>query len=198
MRKGITLILLLFVFISTLGNAVGINNKNSNNNADSLGIDFSNVKIMPLDPIPVTREDALDRYIVLAPKSIQLYYYTKRYCAEYDIPETIAFNMAKLETGYDGPMDLKYNPERISTGNALGAYQVLLGTGRDMYEGKRQELTRNMLLTDMRLNTKLAMKYLRYLYDRYGSWKIACGFYNTGYPIVNEYARFAVRYYYSN
>ncbi len=59
---------------------------------------------------------------------------------------------------------------------------MLLGTGRDMYEGKRQELTRNMLLTDMRLNTKLAMKYLRYLYDRYGSWKIACGFYNTGYP----------------
>lgn len=194
MKKGITLILLLFVFVSVVGSAVGTNNEYYNNSADSLGIDFSDVDILPAEKIPVTKEDAFDRYIVLAPKSIQLYYYTKRYCSEYNVPETIAFNVAKLETGYDGPMDLQYNPEQISSGNALGAYQVLLGTGRDMYEGKRHELTRNILLKDLKLNTKLAIKYLRYLYDIYGNWTIACGFYNTGYPIINSYARAAVKY----
>ena len=36
------------------------------------------------------------------------------------------------------------------------------------------------------------MKVLRYLYNQYGDWAIACGYYNTGQPIVNDYAQFCV------
>ena len=36
------------------------------------------------------------------------------------------------------------------------------------------------------------MKLLRRLHDKYGDWEIVCGCYNTGKPLVNDYARFCV------
>jgi hypothetical protein len=36
------------------------------------------------------------------------------------------------------------------------------------------------------------MRLLRNLHKRYGDWEVACGYYNTGYPKINDYARFCV------
>lgn len=196
MKKGITLILLLFVFVVSVGNTPATKKGNINADADSLGID---AEIRPLEEIPFSEEDALDKYISLAPKSIQVYYYTKRYCEEFDVPETVAFNVLKLETGYKGPMDLEYNPAQISSANAYGGYQILLSTGRDMYVilglGMKHQLTKEILLNDVELNTKLGIAYLRYLHNNISrNWTIVCGFYNTGYPLINSYAIYATRY----
>lgn len=136
----------------------------------------------------------LETYIQVSPPSVQVYYYTKKYCEQYNVPETVAFGIAKLETSYLGPNLNSYNPEQTSYANAYGTYQLLLSTARDMYEGNRNELTPEMLLSDVRLNTQLGIKYLRYLHDIYGNWKIVCGYYNTGYPKINQYAIDATKY----
>jgi hypothetical protein len=38
------------------------------------------------------------------------------------------------------------------------------------------------------MNIELSMKILRRSYDNHKSWAIACGKYNTGQAIVNDYA----------
>jgi soluble lytic murein transglycosylase-like protein len=55
----------------------------------------------------------------------------------------------------------------------------------------RKENTSNKKLkTDIELNISISAKLLRKLYDKYGDWEIVCGCYNTGKPIINEYAHF--------
>jgi soluble lytic murein transglycosylase-like protein len=44
------------------------------------------------------------------------------------------------------------------------------------------------LKTDIELNVKTSMKLLRRLKNKYGDWKVVFGCYNTGRPIVNDYA----------
>lgn len=133
-------------------------------------------------------------HINMAPHSIQVYYYTKYYCAVYNVPETVAFNVARLETGYKNPLDFKYRPNLTSYANAYGTYQLILGTAKFMYEGKKSDITPQVLLTDVKLNVRLGIKYLRYLHDIYNNWTIVCGAYNTGRPIINSYAISATKY----
>jgi hypothetical protein len=143
--------------------------------------------------------DALDTYIQISLPSVQVYYYTKKYCKEFNVPETVAFGVVKQETSYKGPDNHDYNPSQISSANAYGAYQLLLSTAKDMYVllnlGNRNELTAERLLTDVKLNSKLGIRYLRYLNDNVSkNWTVVCGFYNTGYPQVNTYAIVATKY----
>jgi hypothetical protein len=42
------------------------------------------------------------------------------------------------------------------------------------------------------LNVKISMKLLHKLRKQYNDWGLICGYYNTGYPRVNDYARFCV------
>jgi len=171
----------------------------------SQATDSTVIQAMPLgyELDTISTEDAFAHYIRLAPYSVQVYFYTKKYCKEFDVPEEIAFAVAKLETGYKGPDKFSYDPtDQISVANALGAYQLLLSTARDMYEflgyGPRHELTKQMLLDDVELNVRLGICYLRWLKNNVSpSWIIVCGFYNSGYSIVNDYARVAVKIYHS-
>lgn len=146
-----------------------------------------------------SQAEALESYIQMATPSVQVYYYTKKYCKEYNVPETVAFGVAKLETAYKGPDKHDYNPSQTSSGNARGTYQLLLSTAKDMYVllnlGEKNELTAEMLLTDVELNVKLGIRYLRYLHDNISkNWTIVCGFYNTGYAQINDYAIVATKY----
>lgn len=143
--------------------------------------------------------EALETYIQMSSPSVQVYFYTKKYCKQFHVPETVAFGIVKQETSYKGPDKHDYNPSQISSANAYGPYQLLLSTARDMYVllnfGNRNELTPEMLLSDVDLNTKLGIRYLKYLHDNISkNWTITCGFYNTGYAIVNQYALNATRY----
>jgi len=176
---------------------MGYKTQGENINLDSLAI-----QALPLgyEIVEFSKQDAFEQYIKLAPHSIRLYFNTKKYCKEFGVPEEIAFSILGLETGYKGPDKFNYKPNQVSTADALGSWQVLLSTGKDMYVllelGDRNELTREMLLNDDELNTMIGIRYLKWLHDNISSnWIISCGFYNTGYEVVNQYARDAVRIY---
>lgn len=144
--------------------------------------------------VEFSKDDAFEEYIKLTPYSVQVYFYTKKYAKKYNVPEEIAFSVAQLETNYLGPNMFKYKPNQTSIANAYGTYQLLLSTARYMYEGNIKDITPNILLKNVKINTRLGIKYIRHLYDKYNSWIIACGYYNTGYPKINQYARDAVKY----
>ena len=92
----------------------------------------------------------------------------------------------ELETGYKNPLNFKYNPNQSSYANAHGAAQIQLPTGKFISGNKN--LTKNDLLYNNELNIKLSAKYLNYLYKQKHNWKLALGFYNSGYWIVNSYS----------
>lgn len=193
--KKITLTILFIFSFSFFTGQVNVNAEDINIDK-AKSITFSDV-VEDTESFSVV--DALEPYIKIAPPSVQVYYYTKIYCEEFGVPETVAFGVAKLETAYKGPDKHDYNPAQTSSANARGTYQLLLSTAKDMYEllrlGNRNELTSEMLLNDVELNVKLGIRYLRYLHDNISrNWTIVCGFYNTGYPVVNEYAIVATKY----
>lgn len=193
--KKVTLTVLFIISMAFFtGHRVDASNSNSTDNSPTLTFSDADNSAETFSSV-----DVLDGYIKMSPASVQVFYYTRKYCQLYDISETLAFRVARLETTYRGPDVKDYNPVQISSGNALGPYQLLLSTARDMYVllglGERHELTRQMLLDDVELNVMLGIRYLRWLHDNISKdWKIVAGFYNTGYKMVNDYALYAAKY----
>ena len=124
-----------------------------------------------------------------SPYCLQVFYNIEKFSDEYDIPKHIAYNIAFLETRYSGPFDKKYHPFHTSSVGASGTMQIMPSTAK-MFSNRK--VTSKTLASDIGLNVELSMKVLRYLYDKYGDWSVACGYYNTGQPIVNDYAQFCV------
>jgi soluble lytic murein transglycosylase-like protein len=127
--------------------------------------------------------DSLSDY----PTSIQMYYLIDKYSDEYNIPKWIAFNISYKETRYMGPFHWEYKPSQISSMGALGPMQIMPGTSKIV---NGESVTRQKLKTDLEYNISTSMKLLRILHDKWGDWEIVCGCYNTGKPIINEYARY--------
>ena len=134
--------------------------------------------------------ETLEKYIGLAPKSYQTWYYTKKYLNVYkNVPVKMAKNILKQETGFKHPLDFKYNPHQTSSAGAVGAWQIMPKTGK--YVGGSQ-VTTNKLKNDVDLNSKIGIKYLSSLIKQY-CYLYAAGVYNTGYAKVNQYAVSAVK-----
>jgi soluble lytic murein transglycosylase-like protein len=114
-----------------------------------------------------------------------MYDYLVEYSEKYEVPLQIALGIAKAETGYEGPFHWDYNPVRVSSAGACGAMQILPSTATYIY-GER--VTKDQLLNDLELNVEISMKYMAYLYKMFKRWDIALGYYNTGTPVVNNYA----------
>ena len=121
-----------------------------------------------------------------SPPCLQMYYHIETYSEKYGIPKNYAYGIAWKETRYGGPFDWDYNPEQESFAGAVGPMQVMPSTARLMWKG--EEITRKGLKCDIRFNVETSMKLLRKLYDKYGNWKIVFGAYNTGKPMINQYA----------
>ena len=83
----------------------------------------------------------------------------------------------------------KYKPNQISPAGALGPMQIMPGTAKLI---ERYSVPNNKLKTDIKLNVEISMKLLRKLHNRYHNWAIVCGCYNTGRPMINDYARYCV------
>lgn len=124
-----------------------------------------------------------------SPVSLQMYYLIEKYSDEYKIPKHIAYNVAFLETSYKGPFDWTYNPYLISSAGAVGPMQVMVKTAE--YVNKKN-ITKLNLKNNLELNISTSMKLLNKLYNQYEDWGITCGYYNTGYPKINDYALFCV------
>jgi soluble lytic murein transglycosylase-like protein len=112
------------------------------------------------------------------------------YSGMYQVPKHVAFNIAHLETTYRGPQDSTYNPSRVSKVGAMGPMQIMYRYASYFAERK---VTKSELRDSIEFNVNLSMKILAQNYKRYKSWKKAAGAYNTGRPIINHYAKEAVK-----
>jgi len=122
-----------------------------------------------------------------SPTSLIMYNLIEKYSKEYHVPRYVAYNVAYLETKYRGPFDWNYNPYLTSSAGAVGPMQIMPSTARGL---NRKKVSTNQLRTDLEYNIMTSMKLLSKNYRMYGSWAIACGCYNTGRPIVNDYGSF--------
>lgn len=120
-----------------------------------------------------------------SPPSLQMYNYIKAYADTFDIPLRFAFGIAKVETGYTGPMQWRYNPGQISCAGAVGPMQVMVATARYI---NKDNVSKERLRTDIEYNVRTSMKLLRKLYNLRGDWKVVFGEYNTGRPCINGYS----------
>jgi hypothetical protein len=121
-----------------------------------------------------------------SPPCLQMHYFIEKYADEYGIPKNYAYGIAWKETRYNGPFHWDYNPKQTSYVGALGPMQIMPATARMMWKGT--DITKEQLKSDIELNVRTSMKLLRYLHGRYNNWKLVFGAYNTGRPMVNQYA----------
>jgi soluble lytic murein transglycosylase-like protein len=126
---------------------------------------------------------------VTSPYSLQVYNSIEKYSKQYNVPKYIAYNIAYLETTYQGPFDWRYHGKLTSYVGAKGPMQIMPKTA-NWITGKN--ITQKELLHNIDLNVKISMELLHKLRKQYNDWGLICGYYNTGYPRVNDYARFCV------
>ena len=94
-----------------------------------------------------------------------------------------------METRYQGPFDWDYHGKLTSYAGAKGPMQIMPKTA-NYISGKN--ITQKELLHNIDLNVQISMKLLSKLRKQYNDWGVICGYYNTGHPQVNDYARFCV------
>lgn len=123
------------------------------------------------------------------PSSISMYDNLEKYSDEYDIPKHIAYNIAYLETRYQGPFDWNYKPNRTSSAGAVGPMQVMPKTANGIH---KKSIPVKTLKNDIEFNVETSMILLNQLHKRYKDWGVVCGYYNTGYPLINDYAQFCI------
>jgi soluble lytic murein transglycosylase-like protein len=121
------------------------------------------------------------------PSSIIMYESIEKYSDIYDIPKHIAYNVAYMETKYKGPFHWKYNHTLESYAGAIGPMQIMPSTANLV---KKQKVSKFDLMNDIELNVEISMCLLSILYKKYNDWSIVCGAYNTGKPVVNDYANY--------
>ena len=126
------------------------------------------------------------------PESVKMYFYIEKYSDKYGIPKNIAYGIPHYESGYNGPDDTTYNPKnKISKHKAYGAMQLKCATANCVSD---TIVTKKDLLDNTELNVELSYKLLHRLYEKYGSWKLALGAYNTGKPVVNKYVTKIIKF----
>lgn len=126
---------------------------------------------------------------VITPTPMYMYESIEKFSDKYRIPKYIAYNISYLETRYLGPFHWKYNPNQTSIAGALGPMQIMPGTAKLI---EKYTIPNNKLKTDIKLNVEISMKLLRKLHNKYHDWAVVCGCYNTGKPMINDYARYCV------
>lgn len=122
-----------------------------------------------------------------SPYSLQMYHSIEKYSKQYRIPRYVAYNVAYSETGYRGPFHWNYQPVQISYAGAVGPMQIIPKYAHP-FAGRK--VTEKELLSNIDLNVKISMKMLRSWYNMHGNWTDACGAYNSGRPIHNDYAMY--------
>jgi soluble lytic murein transglycosylase-like protein len=120
--------------------------------------------------------------------SLQMYESIEHWSDSFNIPKHIAYNVAYLETRYQGPFHFKYNPYQKSYAGAVGPMQIITRWARPYV---RRRISEKELKTNIDLNVMISMKMLRNWYSIHHDWTLACGAYNSGQPIRNDYAVYA-------
>ncbi len=125
-----------------------------------------------------------------SPPCLKTYYLIEKYSKRYNIPKHIAYSIAYQETNYKGPFDWDYNPFVSSSSGAHGAMQIMLSTANFVNDTVTKK---SFLKKNLEYNIATSMKLLRNLHNQYKNWAKVCGCYNTGRPIINDYAKFCMK-----
>jgi hypothetical protein len=141
------------------------------------------IKVSTNNNVPAVETE--NKYSEAIPYSIQMYNSIEKYSEKYSIPKSVAYNVAYRETGYRGPFDWNYNPHQNSNMGAVGPMQIIT---RYAHYFAGRKVTEKELKTNIALNVEISMKMLKYWYGIYNDWTLACGAYNSGKPIRNDYA----------
>ena len=131
-------------------------------------------------------EDKLD--LAAGTTSLQMYESIEHWSDSFGIPKYIAYNVAYLETRYQGPFDFDYNHKQTSSAGAVGPMQIITRWAQPYV---RKRITAKELRNNIDLNVMISMKMLRKWYSIHHDWTLACGAYNSGQPIRNAYAIYA-------
>jgi soluble lytic murein transglycosylase-like protein len=119
-----------------------------------------------------------------------LYECIVKYAPIYGVPFQIAFNVARIETGYLGPYHDSYDHKQTSRAGCVGPMQLMPKYAKIYAQRElNRKVTTKDLKEDIDLNVHLSMIILNELYARHGRWDYACGAYNTGKKIINGYAK---------
>ena len=121
-----------------------------------------------------------------SPSCLKMYYAIMKWSSVYQIPKEYAFGIANKETGYNGPFHWNYKHTQTSCVGAIGPMQIMPSTADLMW--KESKVSRIKLMNDVDFNVQTSMKLLKVLHDKYGDWKTVFGCYNTGRPMINQYA----------
>jgi hypothetical protein len=120
-----------------------------------------------------------------SPACLKMFTSIEKNAIKYRVPIRYALGIAYAETRYQGPFHWNYDPIQRSGAGALGPMQIIPSTADMMWNKK---ISREKLLSDIDFNVETSMKLLSSLHKKYKDWKIVFGCYNTGRPIVNDYA----------
>ena len=136
------------------------------------------------------RMDSFEHRLELATGtvSLQMYEAIEHYSDSFNIPKHIAYNIAYLETRYKGPFDFDYNPYLTSSAGAKGPMQII---PRYAHYFAGRKVSDKELNTNIKLNVKISMAMLQKWYSIHHDWSKVCGAYNSGRPILNDYAIYA-------
>ena len=98
--------------------------------------------------------------------------YVRQYAQAYGVPEPLVYAVIRTESDFDR--------DAVSSVGAVGLMQLLPDTFVWLADYHLHEEDDPSRLTDAKVNIRFGVYYLRWLYDRYGSWMEACAAYNAG------------------
>jgi hypothetical protein len=133
--------------------------------------------------IPITTSTATGDI----PPCLQMYYSIEKHAADNGIPLRYAYGIAYLESGYEGPFDWDYNHALGVEGSSVGPMQIIPQFAQH-YVPERK-ITNREMKHDIDLNVMVSMRILKKLKEMHGDWLLVFGAYNTGRPLINNYAR---------
>ena len=110
-------------------------------------------------PIPRFRGNYKGEYLEVA----------KAAARKYDVPEDLFLRLVQRESGW--------NIHAVSSKGATGLAQLMPGTAE----------TLGVDISDPQQNLEGGARYLRMMYDRFGTWKLALAAYNAGPLAVEEH-----------
>ncbi len=111
------------------------------------------------DPVPRYRGNYRGTYLAVAQAAAR----------KYDIPEDLFLRLVQQESGW--------NPNAVSPKGATGLAQLMPGTAR----------TLGVDINDPTENLDGGARYLRAMYDKFGSWRLALAAYNAGPGAVEQH-----------
>ena len=116
--------------------------------------------------------DHLFKYVEKVVYPAEYYELVIKYSEENSVPASLTFAVIKVESNFDRYAE--------SSAGAMGLMQIMPSTYEWLAESRFDEIPITSLLYSPETSIKYGTYYLRYLYDKFGTWEKALIAYNWG------------------